>query len=377
MAHNISTGEDNSTPTTNQEPTQFFSRQEALDRFERLDQNMTQIFTLLSSQQVASPTVAPTDQAIPTGIPVRDSTPAMGAVASCTGGSPSFLPTTSHVNLHPAHAPPFITVSQGAVAGTPPAVSLSTAVAANLAQASTAEANAAEKELSSAKKSGVVVSAALSPVPSYLVELIRDKHFINFTLLRPINLKQLPQKEIPSSQLDRLLNTKLLPIRHFQDWGEAWAVYAGVVAQLAPDRVPSLISYYLLMASAAKEVRGAGWLEYDLAFRKHAAENPETDWGQLIPTLYVTTVLTKGAIGSGATSSSDFKASHPGSSNSASLYCFAWNKGGCTRRGCRFPHVCSQCRGGHTADRCDLHKSPAPSSTGQNVSAPPEKRSRK
>ena len=38
-------------------------------------------------------------------------------------------------------------------------------------------------------------------------------------------------------------------------------MYAGVVAQFAPDHVTSLISYYLLMASAAKEVRGAGWLE--------------------------------------------------------------------------------------------------------------------
>ena len=189
MAHNISSGEDNGTPTTDtsQEPTPFFffSRQEALDRFERIDQKMTQIFALLSLQQAVSPTVAPTDQATPTGIPTRVSTSARGAVASSTGGSPSLLPTTSHVNLHPAHAPPFTTVSQGVVAGMPPALSLSMAVAANLAQASPAAANAVDKELSSAKQSGVVVSSALSPVPCYLVELIRDKHFINFILLQP------------------------------------------------------------------------------------------------------------------------------------------------------------------------------------------------
>ncbi len=76
-----------------------------------------------------------------------------------------------------------------------------------------------------------------------------------------------------------------------------------MVAQLAPDRIPSLISYYLLLASAANDVLGAGWLDYDQAFKK------ETDWGQLIPTLYVTTVLTKGATGSGSTSASPVKVS--------------------------------------------------------------------
>ncbi len=179
-----------------------------------------------------------------------------------------------------------------------------------MAQSSCAKPNkAVDTELSTAKQTGLVVSSAFSPVPGYLVALIKDRQFIDFTLLRPINLKQLPQREVPAAQLDKLLNSKLLPIRHFKDWGEARAVYADVVAQLAPDRIPSLISYYLLLACAAKDVLGAGWLNYDQAFRKHAAENSETDWGHLIPTLYVTTVLTKGATGSGSTSASPGKVS--------------------------------------------------------------------
>ncbi len=78
---------------------------------------------------------------------------------------------------------------------------------------------AVDTELSTAKLTGVVVSLAFSPVPGYLVALIKDRQLIDFTLLRPINLKQLPQREVPAAQLDKLLNSKLLPIRHFQDGG--------------------------------------------------------------------------------------------------------------------------------------------------------------
>ena len=145
----------------------------------------------------------------------------------------------------------------------------------------------------------VKVSAALPPVPGYLVSKICSGKFVDFTLLRPCHLKKLPTTEPSSFQILRMIRSDLAPVRSFVDWAETWAVYTGVLSDHDPKKVQNLIGYFLLLAAASREVPGLGWLDYDKAFRKLAEDDPNVNWGEGSPTLWVTTVITKGsALGS-------------------------------------------------------------------------------
>ena len=56
----------------------------------------------------------------------------------------------------------------------------------------------------------------------------------------------------------------------------------------------SLITYFLLIAKTHLDVHGGGWLDYDRAFRKQAAERRDLSWSCLEPTLYLSTGVTEG-----------------------------------------------------------------------------------
>ena len=112
-------------------------------------------------------------------------------------------------------------------------------------------------------------------------------------LLRPCNIRKLPDLEPSSGQLAKLFKVDLLPIETFSDWAEAWAVFAGVIVRKVPEKMPKLVGYFLLISAASRDFGGSGWQEYDRAFRKHAAENPDVDWGEILPNLWFTTVCHK------------------------------------------------------------------------------------
>ena len=116
-----------------------------------------------------------------------------------------------------------------------------------------------------AQPAPVAVSSALPPVPSYLVEKIMQGQFIDLTLLRPCNLRHLPVIEPAPIQLGRLVRSELQPIRNFQVWSEAWAVHGAVIANKCPENAADQFSYFLLLASAQRDITGMGWLDYDVA----------------------------------------------------------------------------------------------------------------
>eukprot|EP00794_Sanderia_malayensis_P014531 gene14531-biopygen11635 len=206
-----------------------------------------------------------------------------------------------------------------------------------------------------------------APVPGYLVEQIQANQYVDFTLLRPENLKKLPASEPTSTQLAKLLRTELGPVRDFLDWAEAWAVYMGIAVNKAPEKIAGLISYFLLLASAFRDIAGGGWLEYDISFRKHVAENPSTNWGEILPTLWMTTVMAK--------ASKSPKWSFVSQSPRFSYPCYRWNNGNCDMVNCRFQHQCQSCKGAHPENRCPNKQSS--SSRKQPVeSSPPVARKR-
>ena len=132
------------------------------------------------------------------------------------------------------------------------------------------------------------VSTDVQPVPGYLVSKIQASQYVDLNLLRPSNLKKLPTEEPSQLQLSKLLRSDQQNITTFADWSEAWAVYVGVLAKDAPSNISSLISYFLLLSKASRDVPGPGWLEYCAAFRKQVVNNPSENWGEVSPTLWMT-----------------------------------------------------------------------------------------
>ena len=193
--------------------------------------------------------------------------------------------------------------------------------------------------------------------------------FIDLILLRPCNLKHLPVMEPAPIQLGRLVRFELQPIRNFQDWSEAWAVHGAVIANKCPEKAADQFSYFLLLASAQRDIPGIGWLDYDVAFRKHAADKDSVCWGEVMPTLWMTTILSKGALPPRVTYSKP------------QLPCLRWNAGSCTCNPCKFLHCCQFCKGPHFKFVCPRNTSPTSQACPQPVvkheSSFPSKRSRK
>ena len=324
------------------------SRQEAMERFEALDASVQRILHVLSSGGQG------------TSHPVAQDSTAPGLSAS-----------GAEQEGHPATAPPFLPVSQDVGGAVLPAQGIAAALA-------TPQGNFSPMglEVTALPDSGgslpVKVSDALPPVPSYLVEKIYGGKFIDFALLRPCNLQKLPTSEPSSAQIAKMCRSELAPVRNFVDWAEAWAVYTGVLASHDPNKVKDLIGYFLLLATASRDVPGQGWLDYDKAFRKLAEDNPIVNWGEASPTLWVTTVITKGSV-------KGSREPHTAQESSV-LCCYRWNNGFCPNTSrCRYAHLCSVCRKKHPKIYCSSPPTGRAQAQGlqkreQSTSPPPKKK---
>ena len=331
-------------------------RQEAMGKFAELDQSVKKIFDLLSGlasqqQQGAVPPSAPTS--------------VIAGAGSASGMSSP--PSQVGEPVNPATAPANIQVAQQIPAPTLPTQSPSQLFSAlsggSLAPAGKDQ-NVASQQATPAGPA-VSVSSALQPVPGYLVDKIKEGKFVDLNLLRPCNLKILPVAEPNQLQFSKIFRTDVKKIQSFVEWAEAWAVYAGVIAKDSPQKVASLISYFLLLSTAQRDVPGSGWLDYDVAFRKHVVDNPSSNWGEVIPTLWMTTVLTRGS------QPQDPIQHQPKSS----LPCFKWNAGECALPRCRYQHnVCTVCRGPHRRVNCYQRSPdvPLPSSQQESSKSQPQ-----
>ena len=215
----------------------------------------------------------------------------------------------------------------------------------------------------------ISVMGGLPPVPGYIANMIQKNKYVDFALLRLCNLNILPTVEPTSTQLTRLLRTDLHPIESFVDWAEAWAVYAALVAKVAPEKLAPLISYFLVVAKAHRDIPGKGWMEYDKAFRKQAADNLSLSWSVMDPTLYLSTVLTRGAHSSASYTKSQGQAA---STARKDQVCFNWNSGGCNFPRCKFRHVCSRCEGNHPRPSCEPKSQTRGEGIKRRASPPPE-----
>ena len=221
-----------------------------------------------------------------------------------------------------------------------------------------------EQFLSHSSTPAISVSGNIPPVPGYIAKMVKKGQFVDFVFLRPCNLDKLPGVEPSGAQISRLIKSELQPIKSFLDWSEAWAIYTGIVAQQTPEKIGSLISYFLLLAKTYRDVQGGGWLDYDRAFRKQAAEKKNLSWSCLEPTLFLSTVVTQGAAvanKSAQPSKVELKKDAP--------VCFAWNFSACTFPRCKYRHVCQKCQGPHRQKDCREVGSVAASSAASSAAS--------
>ncbi len=215
---------------------------------------------------------------------------------------------------------------------------------------------------------GLAVSGVLGPVPGYLVNIIRKNLFVDFTMLRPCNLDKLPAVEPVGPQLTKLLKcdktSDLKPVESFLDWAEAWGVYAGVVSKHFPAKLSDLIGYFLLIAKTSRDTSCKGWLTYDRAFRKKAAEDPSLSWSAVDLSLYITSVLKPESM-----DRRQFRSAKRGDFEDPKV-CLKFNYSQCLFNPCRFQHICLYCKGQHTAFDCSQKQKD------QSESGPKSKRDR-
>lgn len=220
----------------------------------------------------------------------------------------------------------------------------------------------------------ISVMGGLPPVPGYIANMIQKNKYVDFALLRLCNLNSLPTVEPTSIQLARLLRTDLQPVESFVDWAEAWAVYAALVAKTAPEKLAPLISYFLIVAKAHRDIPGKGWMEYDRAFRKQAADNLNLSWSVMDPTLYLSTVLTRGAHNSATKPQNQGQAA---STTRKDQVCYNWNNGSCSFPRCKYRHVCSRCEGNHPRLSCESKSQTRGEGIKRHGSPPPDDSNKK
>ena len=288
---------------------------------------------------------------------------------SSSGTAANFNISQSSV-VSSVSAPPFLAVTTTASSILQnlclPSQSLQTSISSNLQQPSVAASSLGvpinvntQFFLPHVSTPGATVAGVLPPVPGYLVNLINKNLFVDFVLLRPCNIEKLPSTEPMGPQLNKLLKcekgSELQLVKNFVEWAEAWAVYSGVVCQNDPSKMGNLISYFLLIAKISRDSGGSGWLDYDRAFRKKAAENSSLLWGEIDMNLFVSVVLSKPTKTSPPTAAT----ATPSSSghNSGRGICYNWNFRECPyRENCKFRHSCMSCFGSHKFKFCNSTK---------------------
>ena len=265
-----------------------------------------------------------------------------GSNTSSTSSTPSAIPASQpHVPLASGGmsfpvVPSFISSFSSA----PPAgTGIATTTIGNAFTASTTGALSASV-VSPLLYKPFVIGPGYSPVPAKLVSQILAGKYIDLNDLLPANLLPISADSEPQLMLDgRLVLTSQpkKPKRRLEDivsWIEAFSVYTMVLTAYYPHRWRDLLSYKLLIIRTYRNFTGKAWLNYDQAFREHAAAMNITDWSQINVQLYHYQTA--------------------GSASRQASVCRSWNRGHCSSpySSCCYSHKCAKCSGQHKEIEC-------------------------
>ena len=172
-------------------------------------------------------------------------------------------------------------------------------------------------------------------------------------------------------------------------WCYCFLAYMAI--QTSDPRTQDQLAYARLIIREALRHGGAGWLDYDRAFRQQAAADRALRWNTLIPGLQASTMLGHG-VGQGTLfctlcrgvdhtrAQCALLSLHPPTIRTTTIptagirrrsdnICTSWNRGACMFPGtCSYRHICATCQLPHKARDCS--KTPDSSSFKQHRSSP-------
>lgn len=178
----------------------------------------------------------------------------------------------------------------------------------------------------------------LSPLGFHLSNSTKDKiwkgDFIDILSLLP------SQKEyyscIDKDKLDE--DKKRLVARTFNNWLQAFMIYASIMCERIPERSPGLFQHMDVILEAYRNVGGLAWFYYDESFRQKLSVHPSMQWSQKDVWLWLNLFVPQ-------------KPPAPHLNNTLSSastgsyrkgICFAFNDAQCKwPNSCRFRHKCA------------------------------------
>ena len=209
-----------------------------------------------------------------------------------------------------------------------------------------------------------VVGPGYAPIPGKLVAKITSGAFVELADLLAENIRV--QEADPHTYLDGKLlvapaKKRVVEITDILTWIQAFTIYQWIFCSTYPSRWQDTTQYKLLILQTASQFPGPSWLNYDTAFRKHAAASLLADWSKINLDLYNFHTRASSTV---TGQSAPHSTSLPHTSASSNVppkrsfdpiqYCRSWNDGACrwSLRQRRYRHVCERCDGQHPLTNC-------------------------
>ena len=217
-------------------------------------------------------------------------------------------------------------------------------------------------------------------LPPKLEKRILNLEFVDISELIPESWEV--EEEAASLSCQHPRAPRRGPVTDILLWIECYSTLVSVLASRFPTKVPQLMSYQKTIVKAHRTYAGQGWVTYDIAYRRRAANTKSLEWGVIDFNLYNETFAGRAkAIPRCKFCLSELHSSDDcvhayilvqfdvQSSNrrfpsklpeQATPICFKFNgdnQNNCKLKWCRYAHICLECRGRHPKGSCPLRKS--------------------
>ena len=153
-------------------------------------------------------------------------------------------------------------------------------------------------------------------------------------------------------------------LQSIEQWTTALLTFAAVYAQRHPQQATGLFQYCEIVRDIAHTGPPMAWRLYDEQFRSFRQSDPGNfPWDQPRWDLFFKTMYAKPAQNNpyrpfSSTAQQAKRKSYPNG------YCWAFQKGTCQTRQCRFKHICAKCDNAHLASQCQKPGSANPNKRG-------------
>ena len=257
----------------------------------------------------------------------------------------------------------------------------------------------------------LILSPALPPIPSRVVERVVNSKFIEFkefladNILLRQRLQELGVSGSAASAVQPLVSgSRLREVSDPVSWASCFLAF--IATKVDHRETRELAAYGMIILQLATKHPGAGWRSYDRQFRQQKAAGADWPWADLNPSLMAATVLGQSSGGASRTCPLCLNADHtreecalfslehtragaspqfprppfhrqvrrtaPYGPPVGAGVCYRFNRGTCYATRCRFEHYCSNCsRPGHPAFACTSEPARGPPGDHETKSPPP------